>query len=282
MTKHRRPEDGRPEDRRRADRRPAGEGATPDHPYRFDTESAQEGRMSGVEAGDAQWNDAVVSSVEADDELGRLLFSVPVPAERMERLRAAWPASLNDISAAERLPNAHRRRSIRESLLMAAGLVALAACLAIGIWLVQPSPWEQLDREQLAQLASSEWSRAERAAWRPFQFQESGRKYYRASPFLSEAPARWRSFETSLDSDAVMFELDLRGQEGRLFALKADRRLRWLPEKPPVQPQQSGDGGKVAAWQEGDMVYVLSVEGPAYVYWNAVRSRPTSFARFGE
>ena len=79
-----------------------------------------------------------------------------------------------------------------------------------------------------------------------------------------------------------MFDLSLRGQSGQLFVLRSGKRLEWLPERPPEQPQESSGGGNIAAWQEGDLVYVLSVDGPDYAYWNAIKSKRTSFARFGD
>jgi hypothetical protein len=79
--------------------------------------------------------------------------------------------------------------------------------------------------------------------------------------------SRWRWLESGVENaDTVAYDLAPMPNGGRatLYALKAN--VRGLPDFPPPDPALSTQGTCAAAWQVGDVVYVLVVEGDPRTY----------------
>jgi hypothetical protein len=74
---------------------------------------------------------------------------------------------------------------------------------------------------------------------------------------------RWRHVATFLGGPAVAYDLPTLGGRATLYVVQ--RSILGLPSMPPTMPL-STDGKSAAAWQAGDTLYVLVVEGDAGMY----------------
>ncbi len=77
---------------------------------------------------------------------------------------------------------------------------------------------------------------------------------------------RWRRVEKFLGGPAVAYDFDLRVIGGRATLYVLDRNVPGLRPYPPDRPRSSTAGKSAAAWQAGNMLYVLVVEGDAGMY----------------
>ncbi|MEI8374682.1 MAG: hypothetical protein WCJ35_17795 [Planctomycetota bacterium] len=75
---------------------------------------------------------------------------------------------------------------------------------------------------------------------------------------------RWRHVEEFLGGPAVAYDLPTIGGRATLYVLQ--RNIPGLPSIPPSMPSLSTGGMSAAAWQAGDTLYVLVVEGDAGMY----------------
>ncbi len=80
----------------------------------------------------------------------------------------------------------------------------------------------------------------------------------------------WRPVKGFLgrDLNGVAYGMTLRGFTATLYAIPA--RVTSLPSAPPQQIMATG-GWATAAWQEGNLVYVLVVRGDAQAYRSFIR-----------
>ena len=75
---------------------------------------------------------------------------------------------------------------------------------------------------------------------------------------------RWRHVEKFLGGPAVAYDLPTIGGRATLYVLQ--RNVPGLPPIPPENPSLSTGGKSAAAWQAGNTLYVLVVEGDAGMY----------------
>lgn len=78
---------------------------------------------------------------------------------------------------------------------------------------------------------------------------------------------RWRSLKGFLGGSGVAYDLQRPGS-GRATLYVVCRTVPGLPVVPPPVPASTTAGCSAAAWQEGDTLYVLVVEGDARDYQN--------------
>jgi hypothetical protein len=79
--------------------------------------------------------------------------------------------------------------------------------------------------------------------------------------------------EKFLGGPAVAYDLPPRGGRATLYV--AQRNVPGLPSLPPPVPTLSTGGKSVAAWQVGDTLFVLVVEGESGMYSSYLdQSRP--------
>ena len=74
---------------------------------------------------------------------------------------------------------------------------------------------------------------------------------------------RWRHVEKFPGGPAVAYDLPTLGGRATLYVV--DRDVPGLPTRPPDTPMSTG-GKSAAAWQAGNTLYVLAVEGDAGMY----------------
>lgn len=75
---------------------------------------------------------------------------------------------------------------------------------------------------------------------------------------------RWRHVDEFLGDPAVAY--DLPTIHGRATLYVVQRTVTGLPSMPPPSPRSSTGGRLAAAWQAGNMLYVLVVDGDARMY----------------
>ena len=85
---------------------------------------------------------------------------------------------------------------------------------------------------------------------------------------------RWRHVEKFPGGPAVAYDLPTNGGRATLYVV--EEIVPGLPSMPPDRPISNTGGKSAAAWQAGDTVYVLVVEGDAGMYSRS--SRPVTWA----
>ncbi len=192
------------------------------------------------------WDDLVTLAVD----------DIPVPAGLADRLRATVDRELS-ITAADPLAPAasgHSRRNwIAGALAMAAALLLAAG---LGSYLSQPAI---IDVAQLQDETIELTSDLQNVAW-----QGEGIDYP-AEAFPSQLrfkPQRWGRVATSLDREAIVFDLVRQGApRAALVAMQTNAASEELPDHPSLQPTSSTGNVCVGTWQREGFVYSLVVSG---------------------
>ena len=181
---------------------------------------------------------------------------------------------------------AGRERAARRRWLWAASLAAAAAVIGvvaggIGWWLPRPS----LERTRIAD-AADRWLDqliVSEGVWGK-DVENRVLAAYPASSFLKSKPSAWRRFEAdvlqgsdslALDRNAVVY--DLRGNVGELRTMLFVVRTSVAVEAPDIAPRtptRVTGGWSIGVWREGDLVYVLAVEGDEDRYRTFVKPAP--------
>jgi hypothetical protein len=199
---------------------------------------------------------------QSDRRLNSALHAVEPPTGLADRLLARLAATEVTPSSAQtpRVPT--KSATLRRRLFLAGGLAALAAAVlvAIGLWPEPPEPWTA---DQVLEAAIALYTRDAPGGGRPLAEAPSNRPPSRDLVPLPEN-TRWRRVDDALaDSDVVMYDIELPGGlRGSLAVFSPRVAVTGLPDRPPSQPATpTTQGVCVAAWEVGDLVYVLVVEG---------------------
>lgn len=212
-----------------------------------------------------------------DEWVANRLAAARPSVERRERATAAILSRALEASDREAAPLALVPTRRPPTGWIVGGVLASAACLAWVAMLILPGPWEAIGAPELAARAQSDWQ--PRGNWLSVRLEDQA-VVDSLSSYLRQTPRRWQVVRTDLDDHAIVFDLSgSGGATARLYALHADSRVSGLPTRPPQQPQTGQNGQWVAAWQEGDRVFVLTVVGSTNNYWDRVRLGGASVAR---
>jgi hypothetical protein len=204
---------------------------------------------------------------EADGVIRATFVNLPIPAGLADRvshrLAEAAPATSDRPTP---LRKASQRFSRRRLL---AGFTALSAAVALlaAVWIqthlarheMSPPLLEEAmdffgkDSQPLGELVSRVAPPAE----------------YPLSPDIAPNPdIRWRRVENFLGGSAVAYDLPTNAGRATLYVL--ERNVPDLPVFPPDPPILSTGGKSAADWQAGSILYVLVVEGDAWMYSNCL------------
>jgi len=208
----------------------------------------------------------------ADRRLQAALYAVEPPAGMSERLLAKLAANSRvEIDEAETTvtepPLAEvapaNRAPMRRRVFIAGSLAATAAAVlvAINLWPKPPDPWAA---DQVLEAAIGLYTRGARAPARPIGEHPSDYPPSRDLVKLPSATQWWWLVDALVDSDAVVYEMELGrgGPRGWLIAVSPPGSVTGLPDAAPSLPATPTTQGVCAgAWREGDLVYVLVVEG---------------------
>lgn len=203
---------------------------------------------------------------QADLAMKAAFQDVPVPeglADRLlQRLAAARAAEAQ--TTEPEAPTPAPKRISRRGLLVAAGALSTAAAVLVAILLGFKTPQSNS----------------------PSSILEDAAQYFAADSsqdghWLAETPApedgpfsrdvlqlpqiRWRSIDKFLGGAGVAYDLPP-GPDGARATLYATRQtVTGLPAMPPATPAWDS-GCSAGAWQDGDTLYVLVVEGDTRAY----------------
>jgi len=83
---------------------------------------------------------------------------------------------------------------------------------------------------------------------------------------------RWRRVEKFLGGPAVAYDLPAMGGRATLYVV--NRTVADLPSSPPQSPTLTTGGNSAAAWQSGNLLYVLVVQGDARTYADYLDQSP--------
>jgi hypothetical protein len=181
---------------------------------------------------------------------------------------------------------AGHERAARRRWLWVASFAAAAAVIGVvagGIawWLPRPS----LERTRIAD-AADRWLDQLIVSEGIWGKDDENRVLaaYPTSSFLKSKPSAWRRFEAevlqgsdslTLDRNAVVY--DLRGNVGELRTMLFVVRTSVAVEASDIAPRtptRVTGGWSIGVWQEGDLVYVLAVEGDEDRYRTFVKPAP--------
>jgi hypothetical protein len=222
----------------------------------------------------------------ADRRLEAALHAVEPPVGLADRLlaRLSTTGNFEPTQAASTQDSAvasapAKRAPLGRRMFVAGSLAAVAAAVlvAINLWPEPPDPWTG---DQVLEAAIGLYTRGARTPARPLADHPS--KYPPSRDVVKLPPATqwWRLDDALADSNAVVYEIELGrieqgrgGPRGWLFAVSPSAGVTGLPDAAPVNPATpTTQGVCAAAWKEGDLVYVLVVEGGPVEYRQFLRS----------
>jgi hypothetical protein len=207
---------------------------------------------------------------EADRAVKAAFVNVPVPAGLTARISLRLVASEDSRTA--HLPAAAETtapRFSRRRLLVGFTALAAAAGLLAAVWIEthrprQETPASVLDealdcfgRESQNQPGGELVSLVPPPAEFPFPVRHD-------IVHLRDDQVRWRRIDKFLGGSAVAYDLPAIGGRATLYVI--NRTVPGLPACPPDSPNLSTGGRSAAAWQSGETLYVLVVDGDAGSY----------------
>ena len=201
-----------------------------------------------------------------DANLGAAFQDVPVPEgldqrllARLEAARAQQitPESEDDVLQAACPTAVRTRRVSRRWLLVGGGVASVAAVLAIAatIYLYNVQPYT----ESSVLVGSLDFFKAEPTVPGNLVRSEPPPEAYPFSRAVGRVPKmRWRPIRGFLGRAGVAYEIPV-CERTTLYVVQ--RKVADLAARPPLRPQRDTGGYAAAAWQEGDLLYVLVVHG---------------------
>jgi hypothetical protein len=216
-------------------------------------------------------------SIQRADVTIKVVFAdVPVPADLAERVSRRLSDALSSASGSpvQPVPGPVTRPSSHQSRRRwIAGLSALAASAAVlaGLWLHfhRPLPMTQQIAVEGALACFSQDNSPPGAL---VSVKPPPADYPISPDIVRLADVRWRRIENFLGGEAVAYDLPPVG--GKVTLYVAHRTVEGLPGAPPSLPTLSTGGNSAGAWQSGDTLYVLVVQGDTRAYASYLVSGP--------
>lgn len=200
------------------------------------------------------WDKAIANSVD----------DIVVPAGLADRLRATVAAELASQPSTESAPagaasSPSRRRWISAVLATAA---VLAVALGLGTYLSQPAV---VDVAALQQESLDLTRDLQAVAWQP------AAAAYPAAVFPREIrikPRRWGKVATSLDRQAIVFDLAPPGSKATaaVIAMQSTAASKQLGSTPNAHPKPTTGNVCISSWRHDRFIYTLVVSGGSARY----------------
>jgi hypothetical protein len=227
-------------------------------------------------ARDPRWRELSHSLQRLDARLAEAFWDVPVPAGLAERVskqlttrggdeHAESPPSVVDVPlghpaappAPETLPspvNQPSRRWLVASAVTLAISVGLLAAVLLWQWDWKPYSEDRVLAEAIALFAQEEGTaRLSHRGAPPEEFPFS-------RDLVSPPALRWRPINGFLGRQGVAYDFpQVNGCRATLYVVR--RTVAGLPVGPPQRTRFSTGNCSIAAWQEGELLYVLVVGG---------------------
>lgn len=197
-----------------------------------------------------------------DARLKAAMWAVPVPEDLgqrlLDRLAAARAAEAPQPAVAVRTSRISRR-----GLLWAATTAATSAVVLFAVLVGLKRPPAETPATALA--AAVQFFGAELPGPGHRMSEPPSPDYPFSRDVLQPAQVRWRPIEEFLNASGVAYDLSGPG-EARATLYVVYRTVAGLGDQPPLDPMSTTAGRSAAAWQAGNLVYVLVVEGDSRDY----------------
>lgn len=194
------------------------------------------------------------------------MHDVQVPAGLAERILAAAAARDREslTAAAAIAPSSDVQLSARNTPLsrrrwMALAASAAAILVAALVWQLWPAPPERVGRAQLA-LEAEKWfdEAILPGAWQPDMAR--GPKSF-PTQAITTAPSGWQRLRFKEEPDLSAFNLTSVRTGGNVVLFVAKTRRKHAVGSLPYTKLNASGGLEMGAWQVGDVLYVLVVDG---------------------
>ena len=231
-------------------------------------------------AADPRFRDRFERLQQLDVTLAGAFRDVPVPdglADRITtRLAAARTAEIPlaehqagaETAATEPIAEAAkpRRRLLRRWLVAGVAGAAVAASLLVAFMLPEQQP--QVLQPEVVWEGAKDFFETERDAGGQLVAESPPPAEYPTSSDFSVARfphVRWRPIRDFLGRQGVAYEIGRPGgPRATLYVVQCS--VANLPAAPPLSPARTTGNRSVGAWQTGELLYVLVVEGGARTY----------------
>jgi hypothetical protein len=207
---------------------------------------------------DARLREAVCDAPTSVGLAERILAALKAQAHGESAVGAAEPA-VALAPPLDQSSQAPAQVGRRWRLAAAVTVAATLALVAVGVAIVWRSPAAALNPDDLLAGAAM-WSRelaADSPDWAPLEQPQAD---FPPSKTLRGVVRRWVDIRDRAGRPGVAYELV--GHDGRratLFAVRHAERI--APSAPPQAPNSTTLGLMIGLWQEGDVVYLLVVDG---------------------
>jgi anti-sigma factor RsiW len=203
----------------------------------------------------------------ADARLAFAMHDVPLPEGLAERLRERLAAAREKEAAAAAPQPAmvaapsKRGRFSRRSLWVLGAAASLAGAVAVAVWFGVRQPGKDTPAT-VAEDATNFFQEETVAEGRRLSEVEPPADYPISDRLVTVHPAhvRWRAIAGLLGGEGLAYDLPAPpGTRATLYVVR--RTVAGLPPRPPESPDLTTQGCATAAWQEGELLYVLVVQG---------------------
>ena len=158
-------------------------------------------------------------------------------------------------------------RYSRRRLLVGFTALSAAAVLLAAVWFQTYRP--RYDTPSRVLSDAMDFFAADNQPFGPLVSRVAPPAEYPLSRDIAQKPdIRWRPVQDFLGVPAVAYDLPTSAGRATLYVLQ--RNVDGLPAFPPDSPSLSTGGKSAAAWQVGSTLYVLVMEGDAWMYSNCL------------
>jgi hypothetical protein len=209
-----------------------------------------------------------------DAVIGAAMEDVPLPEGLEQRLLARLeigmePNPSKDAVRAMPADGPHRARRAWIAA-VAAGAVAVAASIVV----VLCTREQPLTLANIHELAEVWYRQVHTDQLRPLD--SAPLRRFPISPVLAASPRGWQPVSTKVAGRIVAYGISAQGGAPATL-LVARTRVTGLRTRPPLKPRWT-QNRSIAAWQSGEVVYILVVEGPARQYRDFVEGTSRTLA----
>ncbi len=151
---------------------------------------------------------------------------------------------------------------------------AIAAAAALVLVALLPAP--ELSRDEFMVLVDEHWVQQslerDSESWQEIA-DTAALENRSPSNMVRARAAHWRTFSSNLDPAGVEYDLRATGtsRQAILYVVRTRTVIEGLPTVPSRRPQIMTGGWVISSWREGDLVYVLAVQGDSARYRQMIR-----------
>lgn len=258
-----------------------GAGLSADETQQLEAAAAEDpalaAELARIEAWDLELDQAFQDLPIPANLADRLLVAVQAPAPLAETVSAATLSSAPEsaativVAAQQPLTTARPRRV----WLAVAGGLALVTVVAVGLQFLPPLS-QTIIAESLLAEARTLVQGLDEEAWQSDLQSSQLSDHPTATGALLARPQRWQHLNSSLDRQTIVYDLVGAGRKrAMLLVMRSPGAQSTLASFPARTPESTTEGFSLGAWQQGDLVYVLVVEGSSARFGSFIKEVST-------